>query len=109
MKQYKVIQYVDRVLSAMCTWYIYHSRIVPINPGYRLKRLLKNFSFIFAECGKDRNVEPPREIDEPAIFYVYPPPKSHPQYEEFVRRMVDEHVKAITHPEDVDVIYVVLD
>jgi len=107
MDQNRIIQYLDRVISAFCAWYLYRFHIVPMMPGYRLRKRLKRIGYFMAASAKDVNGQV-ADMNGNATFYI-DPNSPHTNDEAFARWLVCEHVKAVADPDEVETINIVFD
>lgn len=105
MNQNPIIKYLDRVLSAFCTWYLYRFHIVPMMPGYRLRKRLKRIGHFMNASAKDVNGQV-SDVDGNATLYI-DPDSPHTNDEAFTRWLVLEHVKAVADPEEIETINIV--
>lgn len=107
MNQNKIIQYLDGVITAFCEWYLYRFHIVPLMPGYRLRKRFKRIGFFMAGGAKDADGQV-ADMDRYPTLYI-DPNSPHTNNDVFSRWLVREHVKAITDPDEVETINIVFD
>ena len=105
MNKNTIVKYLDRVISAFCAWYLYRFHIVPMMPGYSLRKRLKRVSFFGAVGAEDGNGQV-ADMYGNATLYI-DPNSPHTNDEAFMRWLVLEHVKAVADPNEVETINIV--
>lgn len=104
MHKNKIVQYLHRVIAAFCTWYLYRYDIVPMLPGYSLKKAFHRVGAGGVVTAEDR-YRKGADMERSARLYI--PDSPHFQDKAFTDWLVREHVKAVAHPEEVETVYIV--